>query len=210
MSKTTADKMLRRIRAKGRGSVFTPKDFLDIGSRDNVDKTLSRLADKGLIRRLDRGLFDLPKVHPILGVLSPTIDKLAQAVASKTGNKAFPSGAAAANILGLTTQVPARPVFLTNGTSAIKNVAGRTLTFQHARIPLIDSISLRANYTLQALHYLGRKEVDSQVLGQCLKHLDDRDIKGLTLAAPKLPAWMVDVVSRMKKDKHGEVQHAGH
>lgn len=64
--------LVRRIRAKGRGWVFTPKDFLDVGIRATVDQTLSRLARKGAVRRLDRGLYDYPKQHDKLGTLSPS------------------------------------------------------------------------------------------------------------------------------------------
>ena len=120
MNNTVANTITRRIRAKGRGWVFTPKDFLDVGVRATVDQTLSRLARKDDIRRLDRGLYDYPKQHDKLGTLSPSAGDLAQALATKTGDKIFPSGATSANYLGLSTQVPARPVYLTNGSSKTK------------------------------------------------------------------------------------------
>lgn len=65
------DKIKRRIIGKGRGAVFTPADFLDLGSRASVDQTLSRLTDQGVIRRLARGIYDYPKTSPRLGRLSP-------------------------------------------------------------------------------------------------------------------------------------------
>ena len=71
---TTASKIIRRIHTKQRGWVFTPKHFLDVGSREAIDQTLSRLVKQGKIRRLGRGIYDYPKQHPSLGTLSPNTD----------------------------------------------------------------------------------------------------------------------------------------
>lgn len=200
-----ADTVIRRIRAKGRGWVFTPKDFLDVGTRATVDQTLSRLARKGAIRRLDRGVYDYPKQHDKLGTLSPYVGDLAQAIATKTGDRIFPSGAAAANYLGLSTQVPARPVYLTNGASRTKTVAGRTITLKHARVPIINTITDRANFVLQALSYLGQNNIDDTVIEQCANRLDNRDIKDLSASASRLPGWMADIILRIQQASHGRL-----
>src|SRR6266571_2784606 len=71
---STDSKILYRIRGKGRGSVHVPGDFLDLGSREAVDLALHRLARKGTIRRLARGVYDFPKEHPVLGVLGPSAE----------------------------------------------------------------------------------------------------------------------------------------
>ncbi len=198
-----ADTIIKRIRAKQRGWVFTPKDFLDVGSRAAVDQTLSRLAKKGVIRRLDRGMYDYPKQHPTLGTLSPSADNLAQAIGSKTGDIVFPSGAAAANFLGLSTQVPAKPVYLTNGATRTRKVSGRTITLKHARVPIMDRLSNTANYTLQALSYLGKDGIDDQTIQQCAKRLDDADMKGLGNATPQVPWWMANVIMKIQQAKYG-------
>src|SRR5690349_6053062 len=133
-----ADKIMKRIRGKGRGWVFTPRYFIDLGTRGAVDMALSRLTQHGSIRRVGRGLYDYPRLHAKLGALSPDADSLAQAVSTQSGDKVFISGAAAANTLGLSTQVPARATYATTGPSRIKTVGGRTLALKHARAPLID------------------------------------------------------------------------
>jgi len=201
-----ADTITKRIRAKQRGWVFTPKDFLDVGTRATVDQTLSRLAKKGIIRRLDRGLYDYPKQHPTLGTLSPSADNLAQAIGSKTGDIVFPSGAAAANFLGLSTQVPAKSVYLTNGSTRTKKVSGRTITLKHAKVPIMDRLSSKANYTLQALSYLGKDSIDDQTILHCAKRLDDQDMKGLSMAVSHIPGWMADTVLRIQQVKYGQIR----
>ena len=80
----------------GRGSVFVPGDFLDLGSREAVDLALHRLARKGTIRRLARGVYDFPKQHPVLGLLSPSADAVARALAGRDRTRLQPAGAYAA------------------------------------------------------------------------------------------------------------------
>lgn len=204
-----AAQITRRIRAKKRGWVFTPKDFLDLGPRTAVDQALSRLVKKAMIRRLDRGFYDYPKQHQALGTLSPDTDMLAQATASRFGDKVFPSGATAANMLGLSTQVPARPVYLTDGPSRTKRIGNRTITLKHARIPLLDRLSPRVNSVLQALAYLGKDNIDGQVLYQCANLLSDQDIARLLRVAPQLPTWITDTILRVRQLNNGSLRSQG-
>jgi predicted transcriptional regulator of viral defense system len=200
---TIAAKITKRIRTKQRGWVFTPKDFLDFGMRATVDQTLSRLAAKGIIRRLDRGLYDYPKQHAVLGLLSPDADAIAAALSAWSGDTVFPSGAAAANYLGLSTQVPAKPVYLTNGASRTKKIGKRTITLKHARVSLLDKASQAVNSTLQALSYLGKDNVDADIIHKCATRLDAKDVKALTKAKPVVPSWMADVIQKIELAQHG-------
>lgn len=198
-----ADKIMKRIRGKGRGWVFTPKDFIDFGTRGAVDMALSRLTQSDAIRRVGRGLYDYPKLHAKLGALSPDTDRLAQAVSTQSGDKIFPSGAVAANRLGLSTQVPARATYATSGPSRTKTVAGRTLALKHARAPLIDQGSNRANAVVQAMAHLGKSNIDADTIRRFAARLDDRDMKALIASRPQMPGWMGDVVLKIEQAKHG-------
>ncbi len=203
---TITDQITRRIRAKRRGWVFTPKDFLDMGSRAAVDQVLSRLVKQGKIRRLDFGLYDFPKQHATLGTLSPDTDSIAQALAKKYGDQvAYPSGAMAANLLGLSTQVPAKPTYMTNGPSRTKNVAGRIITFKHARVSLMGSLSDIVNYLLQALSYLGKNSIDNDVIQRCAARLNSRDIKSLSRAAAQVSTWMADILKKIQRAYYGTI-----
>ena len=103
--KSASDSILRRIRAKQRGWVFTPKDFVDIAPRNNVGVVLHRLVDKGVIRKIGHGIYDFPIQHPKLGTLSANPDAIARAVAVRAGDTIQPGGAQLANQLGFDTQV---------------------------------------------------------------------------------------------------------
>ena len=99
--KSLESNMLARIRSSGRGSVFVPVDFLDLGSRQGVDFVLHRLVKQGVLRRLARGLYDYPKSHPQLGMLSPSVNAIAEALAGRDRLRIQPSTAYAANLLCL-------------------------------------------------------------------------------------------------------------
>ena len=193
-----SDTIIRRIRAKRRGWVFTPKDFLDLASRGAVDNILSRLTKGGLIRRVDKGIYDFPKHHSQIGLLSPTTDAIAKAIVKKTGDILFPSGALAANLLGFSTQIPAKPVYLTNGISRIKKVNNKDIIIKHARIPLINNISFTSNLALQALSYIGKDNIDDHIIKICAKKLSKKDIDSLNKASPLVPAWMVNTICKIQ------------
>ena len=112
------DAILDYLRRRSRGKVYTSKDLVHLGNRAAVDQALSRLARDGTVQRLARGLYYYPKTNPRLGiVVSPNADEIAAALARQTGSRIAPSGALAANRLGLSTQVPAKHVYLTDGRS---------------------------------------------------------------------------------------------
>lgn len=194
---TITNKIIKRIRGKRRGWVFTPKDFLDIGFRAAVDKVLSRLTAKGLIRRLDRGIYDFPKQHKILGTLSPDMTSLAKAVA-KSGDIAS-SGAMSANMLGLSTQVPAKQVYLTNGKSHSRNIGGRLVVLKHARVGLFNNAPPTVNLAVQALFYMGKDNIDDAVIRKCARVLKPNDKNALVARAGQLPNWLADVVHRIEQ-----------
>ena len=199
-----SETILKRIYAKGRGHVFTPKSFLDLGARAAVDQALSRLARRGKIRRIARGLYDYPKVHSILGTLSPDAECIAQVLAESSGHKEYPSGAMAANILGLSTQVPAKLVYVTNGPSTTRKIAGCTIFFKHARVALIDSLPDHANYLIQALSYFGKECIDDELVQSCAIRLASKELKLITRVFPQLPGRMADVIRKIQR-----IQDAG-
>jgi len=189
--KNISDKILSRITRKGRGWVFTPKDFLDIGSRAAVDQTLSRLSRTGKIRRLRRGIYDFPKTSPLLGVLAPSPDALAKTVARSRGISIHPSGAQAANALGISTQVPARPVYFTTGPSQkIPMPLGRgTIVLKHisSRFILNDN---GATLVLMTMRYLGRTGVHADTVRKIADTLPTSSKTALGNAVGKVPDWM--------------------
>jgi len=155
-------KMARRIAAKVRGRpgwVFTPFDFLDLGSPHSVGMTLTRLVRAGRLRRLARGLYDVPRTHPRLGELLPTADDIAQALARRDGATVQPAGAMAANLLSLSEQVPARAVYVTDGPSRVVKVGSVTVQFTKRSPRQVRGGSPMSSLVFAALRSLGKTNV---------------------------------------------------
>ncbi|MFD1156705.1 DUF6088 family protein [Roseovarius aestuarii] len=187
----------QRIIGKGRGAIFAPPDFLDIGSRASVDQALSRLADQGMIRRLTRGLYDYPKQSPRFGFLSPSADDIARAVARKDSQVLQPSPAMAANQLGLSTQVPSKPTYMTDGPTRTKRVGRQVIQFRNASSKTLVGAGQKTGAVFQALRYVGKGRIDDQVISKLARALDDKDRAQLSKQSRHVPAWMHPIVQQI-------------
>lgn len=191
------NKILKRIRAKGRGWVFTPKDFLDLGSRAAVDQALSRFARTATIRRLGHGLYDYPRTSPRFGQLSPSLDAVAKAIARKSGSRLQIGGAQAANALGLSTQVPAKLIYLTDGPTRRVDVGRQTIFLRHASPRKLVGAGTPSGLALQALRYLGRDRVDETVISRLGRQLSRRDKDALRRDATYAADWLRPIATRI-------------
>ncbi|WFU52014.1 DUF6088 family protein [Sinorhizobium terangae] len=195
---------MRRARARGRGGVFTPSDFLDVAERAAVDQALSRLVKAGKLRRLARGLYDFPKVHPQLGPLSPTPDDVAQALARETGSRVQIAGARAANALGLSTQVPAKSIYLTDGPSRRVVLGKRVVDLRHASPKHLIAPGSAAGTVVQALRHMGAVRA-RDVAQIAARRLSVSDKKKLASTAVQAPAWMRPTLVSIANAASGEI-----
>lgn len=186
---SVSDRIMRRARASGRGGVFTPTDFLDVAARAAIDQALSRLVKGGKLRRLARGLYDYPKVHPKLGALSPAPDDVARALARETGSQAQIAGAHAANALGLSTQVPAKSLYLTDGPSRRIVLGKRVVDLRHASPKHLIAPGSPAGTVVQALRHVGPVRA-ADVAQIASRRLSTSDKRLLASNAVQAPAWM--------------------
>jgi len=169
----TQDHIRKRIQSKGRGIPFTSKDFLDLGNRASVDQALSRLHKDGTIRRLSRGLYDVPRTHPRFGDLYPSPDAVARAL---VGPRALlqASGAKAANALGLVMQVPARVVFLTDASNRDVRIGNLAVRVKQVPPAKLVGAGKPTGDVLQALRYLRKPNVDDDVIAHLRSILPDQ------------------------------------
>ncbi len=205
---TIQDDILDRIRGHDRGAVFTPKDFLDLGSRDAADQSLSRLVKSGEIRRLGRGLYHYPRVNERLGIpIGPDPDEIAEALGRQTGSRVLPSGAVAANRLGLSTQVPAKPVYVTDGRTRRVRIGGIVFQLRHASPKELSAASRTSAMVFQALRHLGREAVDEQVIARLRRALSADQQRQLLRDAMYTTDWIAAVVRQVAQDKRELVSH---
>lgn len=187
---TIETRIKSRIYGHGRGAVFTPSDFLDLGGRDAVDKALSRLAAGGTIRRLARGLYEYPRQHPELGTLSPDIQKVANALAGKDRIRLQPAGAYATNLLGLSEQVPAKAVFLTDGPSRTVKIGRQEIQLRRTTPRTMAAAGRLSGLVMQAFRHLGRAHITPKRMAHLKRTLPLKERKQLMKDLPLAPTWM--------------------
>lgn len=191
-----ADKIMKRVRAKGRGRwVCTPKDLLDLGSRAAVDQALSRLAKSGDLRRVARGMYDLPRISGVLKRPVPVdMDKAVAALARRDSIRIMPDGIAAANQLGLTNAVPAKTSYVTDGATRDVKIGNRTVRLRHAGPSVMAWAGKSSAPVMQALRWLGPQAAsDARVAATLKRKLPDDVKKDLVRNSGSLPSWAAPI-----------------
>ena len=189
--------VLTKIRHRGRSSVFVPADFLDIGSREAIDIVLHRLARKGTIRRLARGIYDFPKEHPALGPLQPSPEAVAKALAGRDRTRLQPAGAYAANLLGLSEQVPAKAVFLTDGPTRTVKIGPTTIQLRQTTPRNMAAAGRLIGLLIQALRELGKDHITQQRLEHLKRTIPANERRDLLKDISLAPAWMHPIIREL-------------
>lgn len=192
--------ILDRIRSVPQDRVWTPQDFLDLGSRAAVDQALSRNCKNGSIRRAGRGLYHLPRHDPVLGILGPSYDAMQDLIQRKAGGKVFPSGAHAANVLGLSDQVPVRSWYRTTGSSRRIRNGKSEIVLRHVSPRFVSTKNPMSAQVILALRWLGKRGVDDDVIRRLHRNLSLSDRTALPADAACAPAWIADIFHRLAKD----------
>lgn len=192
--------ILDRIRTGPQDRVWTPVDFLDLGSRAAVDNTLSRNCKSGLINRAGRGLYHVPRNHPALGSLGPSYDAMQDLVHRKAGGDVFPTGAHAANVLGLSDQVPMRSWHLTTGPSRRIRSGKSEIVLRHISPRFVSTKNPKSAQVILALRWLGKRAVDDDVISKLRRNLTPADRSALPADAACAPAWIADIFHRLAQD----------
>jgi hypothetical protein len=190
MAQSIEQSVISRIYGRGRGSVFTPNEFLDLGSRGAVDLALHRLTRQGTIRRVARGLYQYPQTHPLLGEVAPSIEAVAKALAASEQVKLQPSGAYAANLLGLSEQVPAKVVFLTSGRARKVKIGKLVIELRPTTPRRVSAAGRTSGLVMAALRYLRKEHITPERIAHLRRTLSAEDRKQLLADLPSAPAWL--------------------
>ncbi len=197
MAHSVDDKVLSSVYGHGRGWVFTPKNFSGVGDKYSVGMALTRLSRKGTIRRLARGLYDYPAQHPKIGTLSPSVDAIARALTGRDAIRLQPTGAYAANLLGLSDQVPMKVVFLTDGPNRRIRIGNQEIHLKRTTPRNMATSGKTSGLVIQALRYLGQNGIDSKAI-QTLQHgLSAQDKAELLKDIHLAPAWVAAVIRQV-------------
>ena len=189
-TQTVDSQVLRRIKGRGRGSVFTPADFVDLAGRAAVDQTLSRLAKGTNLRRLARGVYLYPRLHRSLGELQPSAEVIAKALAGRDRTRLQPSGAYAANLLGLSEQVPMKVVFLTDGPSRLVRVGPMTIQLRRTTPRNMAAAGRLSGLVIQAFRHLGKDHITPERVAHLKRTLPAQKRHELANDIRLAPSWM--------------------
>jgi len=193
-------RILAAVHAKGAGAVFAPADLLELGSRSAVDVALHRLVDQGAIRRLSRGVYDLPRQHPTLGPLLPSPEAVAKALAGRDRTRIQPAGAYAANALGLTEQVPAKVVFLTDGPTRTVHIGATTIQLRRTTPKNMETAGRLSGMVIQAFRELGKGHITPKRIAHLKRTIPAAKRRALLDDIRLAPAWMHPIFRELAGD----------
>ena len=192
---TLAKQILEHASQLPEGTPLVAKELLHLGNRAAIDQVLSRLVGRGALLRAGRGIYILP-VESRFGTRSPTTIKMVEGLATQRGETIVPHGAAAANTLGLTTQVPMRAVYLTSGRSRQLKLGAQMVEFRHAPIWQLIFPGRAAGDVVRALAWLGPEKAGEAIRKLSTK-LPASELKEVASARARLPTWMAQEVSAL-------------
>jgi len=183
---------------KAEGYAFSSIDFIDTFSRDSIDKALSTLVKKKKIRRVTRGIYDYPEYSDLLQQeLSPNIEEVAKALARKFNWRIAISGESALNILGLSTQVVGRYIYLSDGANRTYDIQGTTLEFKKASLKNIGFQYDESKLIVQALKALGKEHITQEVIDKVRSHIDPKMYKQILNDTRTTTIWIYDAIKQI-------------
>lgn len=179
--------------------MFTPNHFKDLGSRNAIASALKRHKKSGIIRQLARGLYDYPVQHPVLGTVAPSADAIAQALVGRDAIRLQPAGAYAANLLGLSGQVPSKVVFLTDGPARKVRVGTQEIILQRTTPRNMATARRKSGTIIQALRHLGQGQVDDKVIATLQRQITAADRSIIRKDLRYAPAWIADILRKLSE-----------
>jgi hypothetical protein len=191
---TVAEKILTEAKTLPEGALISAKEFLHLGSRAAVDQALKRLRERNELMRLYQGVYVLP-VKTRFGVRAPAPEKVIERFAATRAETVVPHGAAAANALGLTTQVPTKLVYLTSGKSRSLKLGAQTVEMKHAPQWMLLPLHREAGEAVRALEWIGEHRA-AEALTVLKQKLPPSTVNELIALRPALPPWLSKSISQ--------------
>lgn len=198
---TTNNKILSRIYGRGRGWAFIPSDFIGEFERKQIDNALSDLTKDGKIRRICRGMYDYPKYSELLGQeLSPDHAQVAQAFARKFNWRILPTGDAALNLLGLSTQIPGKFIYLSDGPNRKYSILSYHLEFKKTALKEIGFKFRESGLIVQALKALGKEQITAEVIEKIRKQIAPEKCGKILKDTKTVTGWVYDAIKQICRE----------
>lgn len=184
-----------------RGKIFFPENFKDFGSEEAIRQALHRIEKKEFLIRLAHGIYLYPKKDDMLGVLYPSLDEVARAIAKRDRTRIIPTGVQALNKLGLSSQIPMKAVYLTDGAAREIQVGKSTIKFKRTTPKNLAVKGEISGLVIQALRELGKDQVTLSQQDQIYELLQKEDPATLRHDATLAPAWIRKIMLESTQPK---------
>ncbi len=174
-----------------KGEVFFISDFVELGNYEAVRKALQRLVKDGKIGRIAKGIYFLPKVHERLGLIYPHAEQIAKAIAKRDKARIIATGSTALNMLGLSTQIPMKVVFLTDGSARNIKIGNQTIQFKRTNPKNLSIEHRLSNLIIQALKEIGEKNISTDQINKIHNIIEESGERELVYENLKnAPVWV--------------------
>ncbi|MBG6062893.1 hypothetical protein IWX83_002696 [Flavobacterium sp. CG_9.1] len=187
-----------KIKKSSKGKIFFADDFVKFGSSENIRKVLSRLEKDGLLERLSHGIYLLPKKDELLGTLYPTTEEIAIEIAKRDKARIAPTGTLALYQLGLSTQIPLKAVYLTDGAQRTINIGNRSIQFKNTaprNLAIKDHLLM---LIVQALKEIGQHKTTDTHLEKLKPFILQLDPESLKSQFKFAPVWVQKIISKLR------------
>ncbi len=200
MTTSTEENVLNKIKHQRRGGLFFVESFAREGSGKAVSKALERLTNKGEIQRVATGIYTRPKVSEVFGPVTPSVEEIAEAIAKRDRARIVPTGDYAQHALGLSTQVPLKAVYLTDGAARTIKVGKRTIQFKKTAPKNLAAKGEISSLAIQALKAIGKDQFTKDEEHQILNKLKGESQASLQHDIALAPEWIRKI---LRKALHG-------
>lgn len=198
---TIENRILKKIKKARRGALFFADSFINISNQKAVSKALQRLVNAGEIIRVSTGIYTRPEKDPVLGLVLPGIEKIAEAIAKRDKARIVPTGAYALNKLGLSTQVPMNAVYLTDGSVRKIKLKNQSLTFKKTSPKNVTAIGKISKLVIQALRSIGKSKVTYEEIKHIQNILKNENQNHLNHDLRLAPEWIRRIIRSALNNK---------
>ena len=199
MTESSKNKIQTKISKSSFGEIFFLDDFVKYGSSENIRKVLSRLEEEGIVIRLAQGIYLKPKKDPLLGVIYPTTEEIAKQIAQRDKARIAPTGVMALFLLGLTTQIPLKAVYLTDGSQREIKIGKRSIKFKRT-VPRSFAIKDGLLHLIvQAFKEVGQEGVTEDFLEKITSSIRRLESKVVDTQLRFAPVWIQKIIANLYK-----------
>ncbi len=186
--------IIKKLKDNKRGKIFFPYNFSKIDSYEKIHVSLGRLEKKQVLVRLAHGIYFYPRIDKDLGVLYPPIDEIAKAIAKRDKARIIPTGVQALNLLGLSTQVPMKLVYLTDGAQRNIAIGNQSIKFKKTSPKNLAAKGEISGLVVQALREIGKGRASDEQLKIIIEFLKKENPENVNYDARLAPAWISKIM----------------